>query len=394
MDQASNNKDTNGPPIWPSVDDVKPVEEGGPAARAGFNYQDEIAVCFLIEMLEDPTVLKVHCETHDDTVVVRQEGVSDGRIAEFVQVKASEKDKLWSVADLCASKNGKAGTSIFEISLGRDKHEEVARFRIVTLRPVVSALAPLTHPFGSPSRNLATSEMIALCADIDERFPGIRSPKSNGIAYWLGNCHWDQRHDEDAVHNNNLLRLIRLSVKDGYPLLFEAAETVLLDLRATAKEAGDAKWYPDRDRKIITRAALRLWWEQRIKAVHDGASGISGGKLVRKMAEAGLPEEVINLAVDLRLGYAAASRTSRYLAPEEAERLRLRVQSEVMSLRARLVAGQLTLNGSQFHAICVDRMDAVNAERPSTVDDRSAFLKGCMYDIADRCLLRFAARSS
>jgi hypothetical protein len=394
MDQASKYKDTDGPVIWPSVDDAKPDEEGGPTARVGFNYQDEIAVSFFIEMLEDPTVLKVHCETHDDSVVIRQEGASEKRIAEFIQVKASEKDKLWSVADLCASKNGKMGTSIFEISLGRDKHEEVARFRIVTLRPVVSALAPLTHPFGSPSRDFATCEMTALCADIDERFPGIRSPKSNGTKYWLGNCHWDQRHDEEAVRKDNLLRLIRLSVKDGYPLLFEAAETLLLDLRAMAKETGDAKWYPDRDKKIVTRGALRSWWEHRIKAVHDGAAGISGGKLVKKMAEAGLPEEVINLAVDLRLGYAAASRTSRYLAPEEAERLRLRVQSEVMSLRARLVAGQLTLSGSQFHALCVDRMDAVNAERVSTVDDRSAFLKGCMYDIADRCLLRFAARSS
>jgi hypothetical protein len=48
---------------WPSIDDAKPGEEGGPVARSGFNYQDEIAVGFLIEMLENQSLLKVHCET-------------------------------------------------------------------------------------------------------------------------------------------------------------------------------------------------------------------------------------------------------------------------------------------------------------------------------------------
>lgn len=86
----------------PSVDDARPSEEGGAIARAGFNYQDEIAVGFLIEMLETPSILKVHCETHDDVLLVRVQNGSGVRIAEFVQVKASEPDKLWSVADLCA----------------------------------------------------------------------------------------------------------------------------------------------------------------------------------------------------------------------------------------------------------------------------------------------------
>ena len=48
-------------PAWPSVNDVEAEEEGGPVACKGFNYQDEIAVGFLLEMLKDPTLLKVHC---------------------------------------------------------------------------------------------------------------------------------------------------------------------------------------------------------------------------------------------------------------------------------------------------------------------------------------------
>jgi Cap4 dsDNA endonuclease len=55
---------------FPSVDDVKPDDEGGPISRSGFSYQDEIAVSFLIEMLETSWLLKVHCETHDDLLLV------------------------------------------------------------------------------------------------------------------------------------------------------------------------------------------------------------------------------------------------------------------------------------------------------------------------------------
>lgn len=378
---------------WPSIDHAKPDEEGGPIARTGFNYQDEIAVGFLIEMLETAVLLKVHCETHDDVVLVRQSEASEKRAAEYVQVKASEQDKLWSVADLCQRKKGKAGTSIFEISLGRDKHDEASTFRVVTLRPVVSALEPLTHAFTAPSRALGSNGMKAICTELETRFPGIISPKGNGASFWLVNCSWDQRHSEEAVRKDNLVRLVRLGGKEGRPLLIEPAEVLLDELRAMAKAAGDAKWDPDCDKKIITREVLRAWWEERTYELIEGAAARSGGKLAAKMMDAELPDELIGLAVEMRRGYAAESRASRYLEPHDAERLQRRVQSEVVSLRARFVAGQLDLDGPGFHALCLDHMDALNAERGPTTVDRSAFLKGCMYDIADRCLLRFARRT-
>ena len=53
-----------------SVNEVMPSEEGGPIARVGFNYQDEIAVSFLLEMIESPNLTEVHCETHDDIVLM------------------------------------------------------------------------------------------------------------------------------------------------------------------------------------------------------------------------------------------------------------------------------------------------------------------------------------
>ncbi|HYN21291.1 MAG TPA: dsDNA nuclease domain-containing protein [Thermoanaerobaculia bacterium] len=379
------------PEAFPSVDEVGPSDESGPLARSGFGYQDEIAVGFLIEMLEDQALQKVHCETHDDVLLVWNGGQSAMRLAEFVQVKGSQPNKLWSVADLCIQEKSKAGSSILERSLTRDQHREDSLFRLVTLRSVASELKMLTFPRRGPGREVDGARFQALRMKIDKRFPNLKSPKGNGTPFWIDNCLWDVRHSEQNVRDSNLLRLIRLSGKEGRQLLPEQAEVLLDALRARAKAAGDAKWQPDRDQKIITREALRNWWERRTRELIDGAAAASGKKLREKMIEAQLPGELVGLALEMRRDYAAAVRTSRYMEPEEGDRLKSRVKSEVISLRARYAAGQLALNGAGFHALCLDRMDKINAERPAGSEDRSAFLKGCMYDIADRCLLRFAS---
>lgn len=67
----------------------------------------------------------------------------------------------------------------------RDKHAEIARFRIVTLRQPARALKPLTFAFGAEARAADTQEMTALAADIAQRFPQAQSPKGNGCSYWL-----------------------------------------------------------------------------------------------------------------------------------------------------------------------------------------------------------------
>ena len=77
------------PKVFPSVEDGTPSEEGGPIARTGFNYQDEIAVGYLLDMLENPSIQKVHCETHDDVILISQQDASAQVIAEYVQVKGN-----------------------------------------------------------------------------------------------------------------------------------------------------------------------------------------------------------------------------------------------------------------------------------------------------------------
>lgn len=377
---------------WPSVDTAEPTEEGGTIARKGFNYQDEIAVSFLIEMLKDPTLIKIHLETHDDIVLIRENGAH--RIAEYVQVKASEQKKFWSVSDICQRKQSQVGTSIFEKSLNRDSYEEESLFRLVTLRPVNAAMKPLTYSRFSQGRSDASAEITALIKDIDTRCGGFKSPKGHDSAFWVANCLLDHRESEKAIENDSLVSLIELAHKEGHSILLEQARLLLLELRVHAKEAASAKWLPDRLKKIITREELRACWEKRIAGIVDGISTVSGGKLAVKMAEAGLSKEISALAIELRRSYASEVRTPRYLDASDADQLQQRVRSEVASLSAKFLAGELAIDPVNFHSLCVSRMDALNTERNSTQDDRSAFLKGCLYDIADRCLLRFTRPSS
>jgi hypothetical protein len=377
------------PPAWPSVDTAEPVEEGGPSARKGFNYQDEIGVGVLLEMLKDANILRVHCETHDDLVIVHGAPDHENAIAEFVQVKALERDQLWSIANLCERKKQKAGTSLFETSLNRDRHCETSRFRIVTLRPVNSDLAVLSHPLGTEARSSQSESLDNLVSDLNARFPDFKSTKGNDARYWLENCEWHQRYSEDAVREHNLRLLVELISAEGRPLLVvEQLDTLLVELRIWVKAAGDARWSVDRRKKIISREQAHSWWERRYRELVEGASSPGGGKLADKMRRAGLPDDLIGLAIDLRRSYAAVSRTSRYLAPDDGERLQNRVKSTALSLSTRLAAGILDLDGPGFHALCVEQMDELDASLPGP-DDHSAYLKGCLYDIADRCLLRF-----
>ena len=251
----------------------------------------------------------------------------------------------------------------------------------------------LTFLPASNGREPCGNRFLLLSNEIWSRFPGIRSPKKNGAPYWLRHCFWDVRHSENALALSNFNRLLRMSHAEIKPLLLEHIDTLLNELRSWSKRAGAARWDVDRSVKIISRDTLRSWWERRTSEILDGASTISGGKLRDKMRTAILGNEQVLMAVELRRDYAKFVRTARYMEDNFAQRMQSRVKSELASLRARFVAGQIPLEPSAFHALCLDRMNTINSERPEGAEDQSAFLMGCMYDITDRCLHQFARPS-
>lgn len=83
----------------PSIFTISPLEEGGPIARGGFNYQDHIAGAFCLEMLRDPNLRAVWCETQDDLLLDKM--VNGQLSVEFIQVKSDTLNQLWSIAKVC-----------------------------------------------------------------------------------------------------------------------------------------------------------------------------------------------------------------------------------------------------------------------------------------------------
>jgi hypothetical protein len=73
-----------------SVYDLAPLEAGGSIARQGFAFQDHVAVGFCLDLLMNPSLLEVWCETQDDITLLWR-SVTDV-IVEFTQVK-SNKDR-------------------------------------------------------------------------------------------------------------------------------------------------------------------------------------------------------------------------------------------------------------------------------------------------------------
>ncbi|MGQ0682743.1 dsDNA nuclease domain-containing protein [Bradyrhizobium sp.] len=366
---------------WPSIDDHHPHEEGGPTARAGLAYQDDIVVGIFLDMIEDTSIQKVHCETHDDIVVKRL--VDATEMVEYVQVKSNEPDSLWSVASLCA--NGE--DSVCAKSLGRDQHKEVSRFRIVTLRDVKSDLRLLTYPCYGPGRETNSDGFTSIAQAIEEKLPDLASPKGNDIKYWIEHCKWDVRHDQDTIRSGNVLRILKLAASQGVFALPEQADGIETDLRLWAYDAGRAFWVPHKAKKIISRADLMSWWKKTLDSISAGP--VSGRKLRKKMDDAKLEDDQIRMALELRRDYTQIVRAPKYMSESDVLSLQRRVKSELATLRAQQIAGELPPDGAAFHSLCVKKMDAINASTTNPGDDRSAFLKGCMYDIADRCLHRF-----
>lgn len=366
-------------PVLLSIHDAKPSEEGGPIARIGFNYQDEIAVSILLEMLRTDNIDCIYCETHDDAVIVY-----DDNSVECVQVKTN--DSTWTIASITARAGGKEGSSIYEKSLARDAVVESMLFRLVTLRDVASELTFLKYPLGKPGRELGHEDVVALCTALEKRCPKAASPKGNGSSYWVDKCRWDVRESEKSIAQDNLIRLHKLSTQFGLPTLLEPLQGILNELRRKVKAAGSAKWEPDKELKVFQKLQLREWLKQRLIDVDSSTLGASGGKLQEKLMAAGLSQDLIRLAADMRRRYAEEVRAPRYMKADDIESLQRNVRARVLTLQAKREADELgDIADTNFHNLCLSSASQIDNHS----GNQEEFLLGCMYDISDRCLLRF-----
>lgn len=370
----------------PSIDDRVPDEQGGPISRSGFTYQDFIAIQLLLEMIVDETMIRIECETADDIVIVRQNGDAANRSAEFVQVKTTTEDSLWSCARLCGSTNAPLGESIYEKSLSNANVKEDVFFRLVTSQSVNSALKPLTYPLGNDARALSNEKMTSLKKDIDTRCPSFCSDnKKYTSKEWLEKTLWIEAPPLKSVEKEILLDMMKMSQENGDPIFYEQAKKILLELVSWVRKAGDAKWVPDKNLKIINREDAVIWWNQRIQEERDGAKVLSGGKLRSKMTSDVASADMLENALELRRQYAKEVREPKYMQGKTIEGLSLGVRAKLMTLKTQLYTNVINDSPKDFHRRCTEEVQVIVTQHSEATSDLNAIGLGCMYDITDRC---------
>ncbi len=383
---------------FPSIHDksVKPANQGGVFARGGFDFQDHVAASFCLDMLDDASLKKVCCETHDDIILVWDMGLND-RI-EFVQVKAIDLGQLWSVAKLCerekatpaGSKNSIPvdGSSIIEKSLGNDRFSEEAWFRIVTSQAVNKDLKILTLPLTAPDRCNPNSDINQLLQDIESKFSNIRSPKGNNCEFWISRMIWNVEHTIDAIRRKNLEKLSIYVESQGEYLLYSNVQEIYDKILRKVQDAANAQWDIEPDTKNIERQEFLSWIQTVIRESQMPATSSAGQKMQQKMESAGIPDDYIANAHEERRFYLKEIFHPKYLDLSDQNLAQGEVCSELVQLRLKMDTAELS-DGFEFYKACRDKMEEIRANLQTKTTIPLFFLNGCMYNIVDRCLHRY-----
>lgn len=248
----------------PSIALVKPAaatDAGGVAGRRGFKYQDHAAASFVIEMLENATLLQVECETADD--ISLRWAIPGGEAIEYVQVKTTEGDSKWSISELTnrTPKNA-VGTSLAEKSLNCDRHPGIPLFRFVTTRDVRGELRLFKVP--REKRVPVLENFDSLVSRFANRHKQARSPNGRTLQDWARALYWSVESDEATLGRNNQFRILQLAQRHGERPHYEQAQAVYDRLLGLVSAAADASQITHPDSKAITREQAWHWWESEL----------------------------------------------------------------------------------------------------------------------------------
>jgi hypothetical protein len=364
---------------FPSIYDLAPIEQGGPTARTGFLYQDHIAAGFCIEMLRNPKLSEVWCETLDDITLLRSE---DGNLTiEFVQVKASELSQMWSIALICSG----GAKSIIARSLAQHRCCEPCHFRIVTRVGVQAELQVLRRGHDSHERCLGNEATRLLHQTIGKQLDSLCSPAGWSVSNWLQHTYWDVAESEAAVAHSNLLVLEGWLEDDGEPLFSDQREELYNRILARVVKASALAHHFAKQKKFL-RAQYREWVLSEVNRIKGRLPTKAGKNLTGKMKNAQIPDSAIQNALDLRLAYRRRMLDPTYQHEGDYKIAELELTAVLQHLVAQLDAGLVKTSGPAFHAHCLNAVADVR-QRFSHVD--LSFLHGSMYSMTDRCRHRF-----
>lgn len=366
--------------LLPSIHVLAPLEEGGSVARTGFLYQDHVAARYCIQMLRDPSLVEVWCETEDDITLVWQ--TADGPVVEMIQVKANELKQLWSIALLCDG----LSKSILAKSLAHDRCCEPCLFRLVTRGDIHPELHPLRLERGDPRRCLGNPEVRKLHREVLASLGDLLSPRRRSVSHWLGDAVWDAGDGEDAIVAKNRWQLHE-HLETINEFLFPDQHRELYErLLRRVQQAAFPKWKGGAELKKLRRVPFQEWFQDTIYQVRGYAPTRGGVNVKRKMRDALIPNGQIENADRLRREFRMRQTEPKYQLDDDAKSAEIEVVATLQHLLSDLDAGNIIDDGVRFHARCLGALQSVNEAFPGV---RTSFLQGAMYTATDRCRHRF-----
>lgn len=375
-----------------SYHDIPPREFGGTNARNGFDFQDHVAASYMIEMLTNPEIIAVWCENLDDITVVRT--VDGKEVFEFVQVKQTSDGKTWSVADLCSRDPNKfaVGTSVLEKSLDNDCGSGESRFRVVSSDQVNPQLRILTYPVGADLRRDINTDFLELKAAAVKGTKDYFSPNKNDASFWVDRAFWQVVHSEAAITNANLLSL-RAFFDNNF--IFLAPDQILDIYRKIvlkAYDAAKADFYLNKEAKRLATAAFHKWLlEECDKAQHPAP--ISGEtRLSAKLKKAGLTNYT-DTATRQRIFYATRSRDPKFFQTFDKHAIEAEAESALSLRKLKLDRGDYQ-SSIDFLIDCISDLKSIDDRVVDHITGLNPYLEGFMYNMANRCLFRFARESA
>lgn len=236
-----------------------PSNNGGPAARQGFKYQDHVAVSFIVKMLRDSTYVQIECETADDIVAVFQH--SGQTVYEYIQVKTTEDNSKWNWKEVTALENQKAESSLLQKSLKCDVRPGIARFRIVTKRDVATILEGFKTEL---EKRVLPDSTIERGARLLSLFKKSRSPQNRDFSYWAENFVWQVYGEVNALEAININKLAKLAEHYGNRPNYNQLKDIYEELLELADKAATADVKTDAANKIIRRETALALLRQRL----------------------------------------------------------------------------------------------------------------------------------
>jgi hypothetical protein len=308
---------------------------------------------------------------------------------EFVQVKAENLEQLWSLALLCKRQGKKVGSSVLEKLLANDRCKEPCRFRIVTRRPPAEDLKILEAPRVAEIRGSGSERMQQLSEALEAKLNGVKSANGNGPRWWAERTIWETGHSEASLQNRNLRSLGRAVDEAGRFLVSDQREQLYQLFLMKVKKAADADKSLDRGVGKLTRSELADWFAEQAQLLERGGSEAGGRALKEKLEAAGIAEDIIASAQDLRRSYLARWLRPSYLERDMSRAWEDKIRAELVELRASLDSGEISESGVDFHYRTLKALEKLRSEVPEGTRLPKDFFQGCMYYITDVCQHRF-----